>query len=768
MLLSEDKNTHEIKAYLKEDDERVYLGNAFLEFAFNKAKGGIFSVIHKSSKNNFRKNKESPCLIFRIWFKTKDREEAKCINNLEAVDCAYDWERTGKGIRLTLRNSGLGEYNIKVKMTVFVPDDSNLTTWKINIENNDNLTINKVEFPLISGFSKIGEESEDDFVATPFCGGVLLKNPYYTLENGEEFLPYMYPNAEMSMQFIALYGKKGGLYISTKDADGNVKCLSLKRVNEEYMEIICSHYLPKEKGNNFQQKYPIVIGFFQGDWYTAAEIYKKWAIHQKWCTEKLSERDTPEWFKRPTPILMFENYSFLNNHVISLDEMSTIIKDLSNTLNLNFDACIFAWEHSGSWTGPRYFPPREGEEKFVQAMRHIKKYGSHGFAYISGTVWRIASERVFFDDSKKFEENGKENVSMTEDRKPTIRIQGTVGPGARMCPYTQFWRETVLNNTLECLRLGLDMVQIDEFPDINPCYNESHDHPLGYGNWIGKSWLKMLLEIRKECKKRNPDFVISIEEPCEFYIRSVDGYLSRDNMPELFGHYTRLIDRYGSNIETIPLFTFVYHEYITAFGHENVFLNPDKEMVSYYRRALAKSFILGKVQSGGQFFKKGGLVQELVEFYMKTSLAESTYAKTYVICGRMLEPPRIIVPTIRINYLDFDKNYVSFDHENPSKTLTEHSILSSAWKSSNNSVGYVFANISDKPVVFNWEISPHDLNLDNYTVYSVRDGAYSIIFEKTLLPKVERTHMKPNEILLIAVVDPQSEEAKHIKTRFSA
>jgi hypothetical protein len=134
----------------------------------------------------------------------------------------------------------------------------------------------------------------------------------------------------------------------------------------------------------------------------------------------------------------------------------------------------------------------------------------------------------------------------------------------------------------------------------------------------------------------------------------------------------------------------------------------------------------------------------------------------------MLEPPRIIVPTIRINYLDFDKNYVSFDHENPSKTLTEHSILSSAWKSSNNSVGYVFANISDKPVVFNWEISPHDLNLDNYTVYSVRDGAYSIIFEKTLLPKVERTHMKPNEILLIAVVDPQSEEAKHIKTRFSA
>ncbi len=764
MILSEDKNTHEIKAYLKEDDERVYLGNAFLEFAFDKAKGGIFSVIQKSSKNNFRKNKESPCLIFRIWFKTKDGEEAKCINNLEAVDCAHDWERTGEGIRLTLRNSGFGEYNIKVKMTVFVPDDSNLTTWKINIENNDNLTINKVEFPLISGFSKIGEESEDDFVATPFCGGVLLKNPYHILENGEEFLPYVYPNAEMSMQFIALYGKKGGLYLSTEDADGNVKSLSLKRVNEEYMEIICSHYLPKEKGNNFQLKYPIVIGFFQGDWYTVAEIYKKWATRQKWCMEKLSERDTPEWFKKPTPILMFENYSFLNDHVISLDEMSTIVKDLSNSLNLNFDACIFAWEHSGSWTGPSYFPPREGEEKFMHTMRYIKKYGSHGFAYISGTVWRIASERVFFDDSKKFEENGKEYVSMTEDRKPTIRVQGPVGPGARMCPYTQFWRETVLNNALECLRLGLDMVQIDEFPDINPCYNESHGHPLGYGNWIGKSWLKMLLEIRKECKRRNPDFAMSIEEPCEFYIGSVDGYLSRDNMPELFGHYTRLINKYGSNLETIPLFTFVYHEYIMAFGHENVFLNPDREMISYYRRALARSFILGKVQSGGQFFKKGGLVPELVDFFGKTSLAESTYVKKFVICGNMIRPPRITVPTVRINYLDFNKNYVGFDHNNPSKTLTESSILSSAWKSSNNSIGYIFTNISDKPVVFNWEISPHDLNLHSYFVYSVRDGAYSVIFEKTSLPRIEKMRIEPNEILLVAIVDPQSEEAELIKT----
>jgi hypothetical protein len=257
---------------------------------------------------------------------------------------------------------------------------------------------------------------------------------------------------------------------------------------------------------------------------------------------------------------------------------------------------------------------------------------------------------------------------------------------------------------------------------------------------------------------------MSIEEPCEFYIDSVDGYLSRDNMPELFGHYKKLVDRYGSSLETIPLFTYVYHEHIMTFGHENVFLNPDKEMVSYYRRALARSFILGKVESGGQFFRKGGLVPELVEYYKKTSIAESTYAKAYVIYGKMLKPPQINVPTITINYFDFNENYIGFDHESPVKTLMEPSILSSAWKSSSNSIGYIFANICDKPVAFDLEILPHDLNLNYYTVYCVRDGVYSLIYEKTHLPRIERIHMKPREIQLVAVVDPQSEEANLAKT----
>lgn len=756
------------KTYFFDDDECIHLGNAFLEFAFNNVKGGVYSAIQKSFKNDFRKNKETPCLIFRVWFTVKGEKETKWVDNLGTNNFAYNWEMTGDGIRLTLRNSGFGKYTINVKVTIFVPNNSNLSTWKIEIENNGDLVINKVEFPLITGFTNIGEKSEDDYIAIPFCGGVLLKNPHDTLKNNEEFLPYVYPNAEMSMQFMTLYNKMGGLYISAEDTEGNVKCLSLKRVNDKNSEIICSHYPPKKQGNIFKPEYPIIVGFFQGDWYTAAEIYKKWAINQEWCAKKLTERDTPQWFKRPTPILMFENYSFLNDHVISLDEMSTIVKKLSDALNLDFNVCIFAWEHSGSWTGPTYFPPREGEDKFIQAMKNIENSGSHGFVYISGTVWRIASERISYDDLEKFEKNGKGNVSMTDNMKPNIRIQGTVGPGARMCPYTQFWRKTVLNNALECLRLGVDMVQIDEFPDINPCYDESHGHPLGYGNWIGKSWLKMLLEIRKEGKMMNPDFVMSIEEPCEFYVSSVDGYLSRDNMPELFGHYTRLIDRYGSRIETIPLFTFVYHEYVTAFGHENVFLNPDKEMIKYYKRALARSFILGKVQSGGNFFRKGGLVPSLLDFYRKTSLAESTYARKFVFCGSMLRPPQIIAPIVKIYYLEFSQNYVSFNHNRPPKTLTETSILSSAWKSMENSIGYVFTNISDKPVEFEWEISPHDLDMSNYFVYSVRDGVYSIISEKTSLPRVEKMRIKPNEILLVAIANPLSEEANLIRKYFSA
>ena len=146
--MSKDANECKSEAYLVEDGECIYLGNRFLEFAFDKENGGIFSVVNKSSAIDFRTNKESPCLIYRIWFKTADKKETKCLRSLDADDFAYDWERMIEGIKLTLRSSSLRKLNIRIAVTIFVPDDSNLTSWRIKIENNENFTLYKVDFPL--------------------------------------------------------------------------------------------------------------------------------------------------------------------------------------------------------------------------------------------------------------------------------------------------------------------------------------------------------------------------------------------------------------------------------------------------------------------------------------------------------------------------------------------------------------------------------------------------------------------------------------------
>ncbi|MGQ9576528.1 MAG: DUF6259 domain-containing protein [Thermoguttaceae bacterium] len=134
------------------------------------------------------------------------------------------------------------------------------------------------------------------------------------------------------------------------------------------------------------------------------------------------------------------------------------------------------------------------------------------------------------EETAEFEHLGAASAICGPDGKPRTlgdpAPEKSVGVGlyAEICPVTPLARKILLDSVLECQRLGIDCVQVDQIVGggIPPCYSADHGHLPGGGNWSAEAIYGLFGEIRREGKKRNPDFALSMEEPGEFFIPVLD------------------------------------------------------------------------------------------------------------------------------------------------------------------------------------------------------------------------------------------------------
>jgi 5-hydroxyisourate hydrolase-like protein (transthyretin family) len=291
----------------------------------------------------------------------------------------------------------------------------------------------------------------------------------------------------------------------------------------------------------------------------------------------------------------------------------------------------------------------------------------------------------------------------------------------------------------------VDVVQIDEFPigSIYPCYNESHGHTLGYSREIPEAYRSILAEARTLGRMINPDFILSMEEPCEFYLPYMDTYVSRDNAPE-FLIYPIAVELYGNDMEYIPFFSQVYHEYITAFS-EPIPMNYDypEPFTDQMRRSIARAFVTGEIISGSADLKENlrPLVRDL---YNKTVRASASYCNDYLIKGKPLRPPEIDVP-------DQTVQWYFYSNETAGRPFEDRSVLHSTWESDDGDIGHVFVNWVDKNVEFDVNIESYDLKDGNYSLIITRNGERQILTGRTSLPVNVNLETAPGDVILIEV-----------------
>jgi len=236
-------------------------------------------------------------LIWRLEVKNNngDINEVTIHNNM-----AFLHNPSCNGVNLCWQNN---DYRIMVTLD---EEDSKLK-WTISV---DSLVkengIYKVIFPILGEIKAISEGGTNDFLILPWQSGWLLRNPINTFFNNNDNLPFWagrgghkyeneYP-AAYSYQFTAYYSPdRYGLYFCTEDGEAYIKTMGYYSRPGGGFDFAVTN-CPENMGSTCEYRMPYKFAFqiFEGDWQNAAALYRKWAIQQKWCMERLADTKLPE------------------------------------------------------------------------------------------------------------------------------------------------------------------------------------------------------------------------------------------------------------------------------------------------------------------------------------------------------------------------------------------------------------------------------------------------------------------------------------------
>lgn len=483
-----------------------------------------------------------------------------------------------------------------------------------------------------------------------------------------------YPNGWTTMQFLAAYDEKirTGLYFAMHDGDGNTKDIALNsRISQADILMKFSFPVPDMgvAGNRFALPGPAVWKILRGDWYDAARIYRDWAgggpgvePGAKWWPSLTADgrEDTPMWMRE------------LPAWAQGGGEPKTFVpavRKFQQYLGLPAGVHWYNW-HQIPFDNdyPHYFPYKDG---FVEGVRELQLNGVYVMPYINGRLWDIHDKGV---EDFEFTKNAEPFATKDENGKVLTESYGSKEADgqrvvlAAMCPYTKFWQKKVQEIVLRIMNEGGTRgVYIDQIAAAQPklCFDKSHGHPLGGGNWWWQGYVRMLSDLRRAMPK---DCMITSECNAEPYLRWFDGYLT--------WHW-----QFDGQV---PAFPAVYGGTIQMFGRAYRG-GPTRDLAA--RMKAGQQLVFGE--------QIGWCGPEIVdhkdsaEFFRQAVQLRWTLRR-YFYAGQMTRPPRLAgeIPSVTADW-----------QWSGSWPVTTDAVLTGAWRQEkDNRLVLIFANVSDAPV----------------------------------------------------------------------
>ncbi len=463
--------------------------------------------------------------------------------------------------------------------------------------------------------------------------GVRIYDTFNKLKEGES-RNWEYPGL-MSSQMTAWFNKSDGVVLFTADSAGYYKCFRIMRYHEHIIPTF-EHIVVGNDGSTFSLPYRTVLAPFQGGWEEAADVYRNWAIKQFWCRKTIREKGMPRVIANPS--------FFLCNHIRldkgkSVVDQSPFIPHLSEAYQLALKMPItnlfFSWEKNGPWVAPDYFPPYPNEDTFRKMSGLIHNQGNQTMVFLSGLYATLEKTpragAPFYRLPKGMLDSLRASAIVGRDMKILTLGIAQEGTGHKwiLCPATNAAREQILNGVQKSLDLKVDVIQVDQVVGggVPPCFNVAHGHPLAGSNKLAQGFSSILRQAHEKTFAHGA--ALSLEEPGEFFIPNLDIVHAREYMEGAW-------PREGNGSDGIPLFSYLYHDYLLGYGGDaQLVSNPENLVMAIYQQVT--NLLAGRLPAGAIWMQVpdyDSLGQKLQKVLVEVASIWQSEAKDFLMLGQ--------------------------------------------------------------------------------------------------------------------------------------
>lgn len=698
-------------------NEHIQLANDKILLKFNKHNGEFISMEdlgkHEIIKNPASSGSHTP---WELYIEKNGETHFVDIRNFRNFSFETPAPNTLTMIWKNLLD--IQNRDLTVKVTIYLRANQSLSYWNITVEGLRGEQLSRVTFPKVAGLANSAEE----YLAVPSWMGELLNDPgahLSTLKSNRRKFEWYYPG-QISMQLLTLYNKQGrGFYASCDDAKAFRKNMAVSLDSTRTLVYQMENYPSIDTPmNSYKLPYNAVIGSFDGDWITAATQYREWAVQQSWCVNsRLRNNTTAEWLTNTALWVWNRGRS---------EEVLKPAVDLKERLGLPVNV-LWHWWHGGSYDDsfPEYIPPREGRTAFINNVKWAQENGVKSLVYMNQLQWGTSTQSW---------KNEKASLYAAKDKQGNINSHlyniFTGKSLAVMCLTTPFWKnkyatlaDTVINS------YGVNGVYMDQACLSWMCYDRSHGHEIGGGNY----WMENSGKITKQIRSKvlsNKQITLSGEGVGETWLPYIDAFLALQVSRE----------RYAGVVgwQPIPFFQAVYHPYAIAYGNYSSLLSPpydelwpeehkpssslqllDKAFNNQFLMEQARSFAWGMQPMIANYQPLLATERKTEIDYLLTLAKVRNNCLKYLLRGEFQRAPEMVIPEE-----EFSISKLSIYAGQKEKITTYHKkypvIYHSSWKSEDNMLGIAVASIRDKTYPVNLNFKSEDYGLsDSGKIYLI-------------------------------------------------
>jgi hypothetical protein len=686
--------------------DTIHVSNPRIRIGLDGSRGGLIDLVDLQSGQAFVTQPGGTAELWLLDLPAGGGREHVAPG--DARDFTAEALQEGNGVRLEWTDFGLeASPALRVTVTVRTQGAESMSEWRIALAGLGSLGVERIRFPRVTGIPPLGPGEE---LAVPRWMGQRTLEPraqFVGRAGGGRRQEWAYPGA-FSLQALALYRPdRAGLYAATDDTLAYRKTFALWGDGSGMLgyEVVQELPDPARPRDAWSPAFASVLGTFQGDWLTAVERYRTWGTQQRWARESRLRRGlVPGW--------LLETGMWVWNRGRSPGVLQPAVA-LRDTLGLPVSV-FWHWWHQGPYdtSFPDYLPPREGAAPFTEAVRAAHASDVHMMVYMNQRLWCTRTP--------SWEAEGASRWAVKERdgrvREETYNIFDPQ-PCAPMDVTTDFWRnkyagiaDTVLN------QYGVDGIYMDQAVLSLVCWDPTHGHPVGGGNyWMG-GFETLAADIRSRAQS-GPDLLLAGEGAGEAWLPSLDVMLTLQVSQERYSDP-------ASGWEPIPMFQAAYHDFGVTYGSYSSLTMPpyddlwpeatapaeplkllERDFQRQFYLEQARSFVWG-LQPTIANFLPGHLQERPAETaYMMRLARVRSRALPWLLYGTFLRPPTLEVPVV-----DVQLSRVSiYAAQRSGPTVSEGrypAALAGAFRAPDGTVAVAVASIVDEPSTVSFSFDP--------------------------------------------------------------